>query len=102
MSTQQISFANRKSTKSDDLEFIVGDAESLSLGRAFDIITMIDSLVCISNLDQLLKSVQTVMHPCSYLVIADLFKCDDVNGFESTISALFEICAREDASYNVT
>ena len=39
------------------------------------------------------------MHQDSFLIIADLF--DDVKEFESKISGQFEICAKENATYNV-
>ena len=81
------------------MNFVIGDVESISLDRQFDIITLIDSLRCITKLDLVLKSAQNAMHQDSYFIIADLF--DDVGDFESKISDQFEICAKENATYNV-
>jgi SAM-dependent methyltransferase len=81
-SAQAISYANRAFTKSDRLEWRLGDVENFDIQNSYDVVLMIESVHCISNLESLFEKVQKIMHPGSYFVIAD--SIDDEVTFEET------------------
>ena len=58
ISPQQILFAQRKFTKSEGLDFNVGDVEHLVSDHPFDLILLIESLIYLSDLDSILRGVQ--------------------------------------------